>query len=247
MKLNNYSFASRVATPLVALALIAVYFGLAQFPSLPSAERAKLAARFKFEKLPLPEVADHPPYKYVREVHPSLRRIAAWISTLGAAVALADLDGDGLPNDLASIDPRTDLVTVAPVPGTGERYAPFILNPAPLPYDAHTTAPMGVVPGDFNEDGLMDVLVYYWGRTPVIFLRKKTARAEPGGPVALTATDFEPQELSDSGERWFSNGAVQADLDGDGHVDILIGNYFQDPRIGFLSVRSLPQKAYRSL
>ena len=35
-------------------------------------------------------------------------------------------------------------------------------------------------------------------------------------------------ELAEGGERWFSNGAVQADLDGDGHVDLLIGNYFQD-------------------
>ena len=70
----------RVATPLAALALIAFSYGMARFPSLPPAERAKLAARFKFEKLPLPEVANHPPYKYVREVHPSLKRISAWIS-----------------------------------------------------------------------------------------------------------------------------------------------------------------------
>jgi hypothetical protein len=35
-------------------------------------------------------------------------------------------------------------------------------------------------------------------------------------------------ELSDSGERWYSSAAIQADLDGDGHIDLLIGNYFQD-------------------
>ena len=93
----------------------------------------KLAANFKFEKLPLPEVPNHPSYKYVRAVHPSLSRISAWVSTLGAAAAMEDLDGDGLPNDLIYVDPRTDLVTVAPVPGTGNRYAPFTLNPAPLP------------------------------------------------------------------------------------------------------------------
>ena len=32
---------------------------------------------------------------------------------MGASVAMADLDGDGLPNDLVNVDPRTDLVTVA--------------------------------------------------------------------------------------------------------------------------------------
>jgi hypothetical protein len=218
----------RFAAPLTAVAILVPCYFMARFPCISAGECLKLAARFKFDKLPLAEVAGHPPYKYVREVHPSLSRISAWISSLGASVEMADIDGDGLPNDLVNIDPRTDLVTVAPVPGTGNRYAPFTLNPAPLPFDARTMAPMGVLVGDFNEDGLADILVYYWGRSPVIFLRKKTAGIEPGKTAAITAADYAPVELAGGGERWFSNGAVQADLDGDGHVDLLIGNYFQD-------------------
>ena len=134
MKTNPRSSSARYATAVVAIAVIAVAYAFARFPSLPDKDCHELACRFKFDKQPLPEVANHPPYKLVREVHPSLKRIAAWISSLGAAAALADLDGDGLPNDLIHVDPRTDLVTVAPVPGTGARYEPFALDPAPLPY-----------------------------------------------------------------------------------------------------------------
>src|SRR5205814_1396942 len=35
-------------------------------------------------------------------------------------------------------------------------------------------------------------------------------------------------ELCTPPQRWFTNAATQADLDGDGHVDIVIGNYFPD-------------------
>src|SRR4029079_471572 len=101
-----------------ALALVAICYFPSRIPKLSDAESGALAARFRFEKLSLPEVPDHPPYKNVRQVHPSLERICAWVSSLGASATLSDLDGDGLANDLISVDPRTDLVTVLPVPST---------------------------------------------------------------------------------------------------------------------------------
>ena len=228
MKQENQQTFRRYVPAVATVVLVAFCYGMARFPCMAPDVCLELAASFKFEKMPLAEVPAHPPYKHVRQVHPSLSRISSWISSLGAAVAMADLDGDGLPNDLINIDPRTDLVTIAPVPGTGDRYAPFALNPAPLPFAAKTTAPMSILVGDFNEDGLADVLVYYWGRSPVVFLRRNSAGVEPGKAAVIAAANYAAVELSTNGERWFSNGAVQADLDGDGHVDLLVGNYFQD-------------------
>jgi hypothetical protein len=213
---------------LAAIILVGICYPFAKVPVLTTVEESALAARFSFKKSPLPEGPDHPPYKNVRKVHPSLERISAWVSSLGAAATLADLDGDGLPNDLVHVDPRTDLVTVLSVPGSGERYKPFALDTSFWShngYDLSAVAPMGSLAGDFNEDGLLDLIVYFWGRTPVLYLRKPDN--SPGSPQ-LSAMAFAPLELVDANERWYSNTALQADLDGDGHLDLIIGNYFHD-------------------
>jgi enediyne biosynthesis protein E4 len=213
-------FFRRHGTRLVAVALIAGLYGFARQPTLAPAERQALASRFAFEREPLATPAGNLD-RSVREVHPSFRDIRSWVSSVGAGVALNDLDGDGLPNDLCSVDPRVDQVLVEPVPGTGARYATFVLDPAPLPYDKRTMAPMGCLPGDFNEDGLMDLLVYYWGRPPIIFLRR-------AGTPAPSAAAFRPVEAYPHDEIWNTNALTAADVDGDGHLDLIVGNYFPD-------------------
>lgn len=210
----------RQAVRLTALLILLALYGFTRNPSLPADERAALAAQFRFERTALPAPAG--PARDVRQVHPSFYNHAAWVSAIGASVALADLDGDALPNDLCSVDPRTDLVLAAPVPGTEQRFAPFVLAPAGLPYDARTMAPMGCMVGDFNEDATADLLVYYWGRTPVVFLRRA------GAGLELGAAAFRPVELVASYKVWNTAVATQADFDGDGHVDLVFGNYFQD-------------------
>ena len=213
------------AARMTALAVIFAIYGFARLPSLSEPERAAISSRFAFTRLALPELGNRP-QRYVRAVHPDMQRIAGWISSVGASVALNDLDGDGLPNDVCEVDTRTDQVIVAPVPGTPARYNAFELDPSPLPFDSKTMAPMGCLPGDFNEDGLMDILVYYWGRAPIIFLR---AASQPSQyPARLERSLYAASELVPGSERWYTNCATQADLDGDGHIDLIIGNYFPD-------------------
>jgi len=209
----------RQAAKLTAVVLVFVVYGFARMPQPSESELAKLAEGFSFHTAPLPTLSNEP-QKTIRDVNPSLHRVAAWISSVGAAVALNDLDGDGLPNDACYVDTRIDKVIVAPVPGTPARYQPFTLDPTNLPYDKATMAPMGCLPGDFNEDGLEDVLAYYWGRTPVVFSKRDRS--------SLNAGSYTASELVPGGDRWFTNAATLADIDGDGHTDLIIGNFFPD-------------------
>ena len=209
-------------TKIAAALIVAVLFIQAREPRISASDRSTLASRFHFVRYTLPD-STAVPSKSVRAVHPSLKRISAWISSVGAAVAAGDLDGDGLANDVCLVDPRTDQVRIEPAPTTGDRYAPFDLKPAR--YDASKMAPMGCLIGDVNEDGLLDIVVYYWGRTPVAFLR---ASGTPGHKSRLAPEDFQAVELVPGEERWYSNAGLFADVDGDGHPDLIIGNYFQD-------------------
>lgn len=215
-------YLKRHSKKLVAIVVIISLFWLTRLPALSAQQRNSLASRFQFTSFSLPTLAGKTP-QFIRPVHPSLERHSSWISSVGAAIALNDIDGDGLSNDVCYVDTRTDQVIVAPVPETGNRYQPFGLEANNSSYEADTTAPMGCLPGDLNEDGLTDILVYYWGRTPVAFLHQEQQTNHTIAPES-----YVQRELVPSQERWYTNAATFADLDGDGHSDLIIGNYFQD-------------------
>ena len=73
----------RYAAMLVGTIAVITIYGFARLPAMPDSERTQLASHFHFKKLSMPEIPGSQ-YKYVREVHPSLRRISAWISSVGA-------------------------------------------------------------------------------------------------------------------------------------------------------------------
>lgn len=153
----------------------------------------------------------HP--RSLRDVAPQLAGLAPWISAVGAAVAAGDFDGDGLDDEACLVDPRDDSVRIFAVPGSGSTM-PTTTVVAPVATTT-PTAPMGCVPADVDEDGRLDAIVYYWGRSPVIFL------ARPGG-------GFAPRELVSPAQVWNTTTLNVADVDGDGHLDVLVGNYFPD-------------------
>jgi hypothetical protein len=205
------------AATLFALALIAVLYGSVEAPKVMSRSAAQsLRNQFAFQRFRLP-VQSELPSKSVRRVHPSLERISAWISAVGAGVALGDIDGDGISNDICHVDPRTDTVLVSQL--YQKHYQPFRLEASRELWNPKTMAPMGCLIGDLDEDGRADLVVYFWGRTPLAFMRRGER---------LETASFEPVELVPTGEKWYTNAAAFADLDGDGHTDLIIGNYFPD-------------------
>jgi enediyne biosynthesis protein E4 len=216
------SWASRA----IALTLVVAAYGAARPPRASEAERAAAAARFALARASLDAggIGASRAMRTRRVVNPSLEHIAGWISSVGAGAALGDVDGDGLPNDVCLVDPRSDDVRVMPVPdrqAAPDRYRPFVIDQRPPLIDRATTAPMGCLLADPNEDGRTDVIVYYWGRTPVAYLR--VAQAE-----RPAADDYHPVDLAPGGGRWYTNATTLADVDGDGHADLVVGNYFPD-------------------
>ncbi|HRI09513.1 MAG TPA: hypothetical protein PKW35_16945, partial [Nannocystaceae bacterium] len=139
---SNQHHALRAWAPrAIVTATIGALWALSQYPGVDPGTRQELASRFRFVRTPLPE-AEGRPRQQLRAMHPELAHVAGWMSTMGASVALADLDGDGVANDLCHIDTRTDTVMIAPAPGTGDRYPARVLDPAPLPYAAATMCPL---------------------------------------------------------------------------------------------------------
>jgi hypothetical protein len=207
----------------IIVTMVAGLWAAAHDGGAPASVRSELASRFQFKKFVLPAAADASTLNYTT-VNPHLSHIATWMSSVGAGVALFDLDGDGLANDICMVDPRSRDVQVVPVPGTGDRYEPITLLAPGAGYDAAKAFPTGCRIGDFNEDGYADILVIFFGRSPLLLIRQ----FGPGGAANREPFTFVAQDLVTPVEEWYTSTATLADVDGDGHADIVIGNYFRE-------------------
>ena len=209
---------------LVVFAVVGVLGWLSRLPGVPAGEAATLATHFRFtwEKLPpipIPEGVVYP-------VNKTAAHMQFYFYQVGESAALGDLDGDGLPNDLCQTDVRAKTAMVRPVPGTGDRYSPFALDFGNL-YDRVTEYPSVCRIADMNEDGLADIFVAFYGRPPLLLLRRAASDLKPN--AALSMASFAVVELVPGlSQRWWTATATFADIDGDGHQDIVIGNYYPD-------------------
>jgi enediyne biosynthesis protein E4 len=222
----------RLVPALVAITLLVGLFFAAEAPVAAAGNADQIASEYKFTPMPIAMPPGYHPTQAIRQVNPAYQHLVSWISSVGASIAMTDVTGHGRSDGMCIVDPRTNdvIITYAPTAPAADRFTPFVLNAAPLPMN-NTMAPMGCVPGDYNGDGRTDFLVYYWGRTPIIFLARsnaKTPSASAYRPVELMPEDVYGQY---DGPLWNTNAVAVADFEGNGHPDLFVGNYFPDSEV----------------
>jgi hypothetical protein len=126
-----------------------------------------------------------------------------------AAVALADINGDGIP-DLVVANAGTDTVEVFNGQGPGV----FAGSPSVVLGLPTRAAASGLVVDDFNADGKMDIAVADSGTNQVsVFINNGVAGFKPRADYAVGRTPI---------------AIVSADFDGDGRKDLAVADSGQD-------------------
>jgi hypothetical protein len=148
---------------------------------------------------------------------PKLAHIMPQVASMGAAVAIADVDDDGHPDLYVTNSGEGSKNRLFRNRGDGtfedvaEEFGVAGLNAR------ETGVSMGAVFGDYDNDGFEDLFLYRWGRQDLFhndggqrFTRVAHAAALP---------------------EWANiNTAVWLDYDRDGHLDLFFGGYYPERR-----------------
>ncbi len=148
--------------------------------------------------------------------------IMPWLSSVGAAAAAGDFDGDGFADVYVTNSGRGDCNRLFRNRGDGtfedvtQRAGVGCCNPE--------GAAMHAVWGDVNNNGRLDLYVVKWAEPNQLFINNGDGTFEDVSSAA--GVDY-----------WgYGNGATFLDYDRDGRLDLVVGNYFAervvDPRTG---------------
>ncbi|GCE15778.1 RNA-binding protein [Tengunoibacter tsumagoiensis] len=141
-----------------------------------------------------------------------LDNIMPWMSSVGACVAAADYNNDGHVDIFASSSGRN-----APCHlfrNNGDGTFTDVAQEAGLVDLNLDGAVMDAVWGDFDNDGWIDLYIVKWSTANRLFRNNRNG----------TFTDI--TEASGTGDTGNGNSAIWFDYDGDGRLDLYIGNYF---------------------
>ncbi len=180
-----------------------------------SAAAADPRARYGFQ---LTEASKASGLDFVHEaptLDPKLAHIMPQVASMGAAVSVADIDGDGHPDLYVtnSGEGSKNRLYRNRGDGTFEEIAAR-LGLADLNH-TETGVSMGAVFGDYDNDGFEDLFLYRWGR-PELFRNDRgrgfTRVTDAAGLV-----------------KWANiNTAVWLDFDRDGRLDLFLGGYYPE-------------------
>ncbi len=148
--------------------------------------------------------------------------IMPWLSSVGAAAAAGDFDNDGHVDLYVTNSGRGDANRLFRNRGDGT--FEDVTARAGVGCGNPEGASMHAIWGDIDNDGRLDLYVVKWAEANQLF------RNNGDG----TFTDISRTAGVDY---WgYANGATFLDYDRDGHLDILVGNYFaervRDPKTG---------------
>jgi len=163
------------------------------------------------------------------ELSPRFANIMPWLSSVGAAVAGVDFDGDGL-TDLYCTSSGRDVPNRL-FRNRGDGSFDEVAARAGVACGNRQGACMHAVFGDVDNDGDLDLYVVKWAEENQFFINRgdgtfRDATAEAG-----------------VGYWGYGNAATFVDYDRDGLLDLLVGNYFADslpdPRTGRMARSNL--------
>lgn len=176
----------------------------------------------------------HKPY-----LDPKIDGIMSWMASVGAAAAAGDYDNDGwtdlyvtdshkgYPNHLYRNTGKGAFSDVAKTNGVAD-----------VNDDSGTS--MDCIWGDYDNDGFLDLFVVKWGRD-ILFHNNGD-----GSFTDVTTSAF-VNEKSEPGSPWANgNAAIWVDYDGDGFLDIYVGNYFKPVDLWHLKTTKIMHDSFET-